>query len=1447
MQLSRNSVSPAGRLSPRRRHLTLLLSTCALGAGLILPPSLLQAQELPTGGTIAAGTGSIGTSGNTMTVTQTSHQLITNWNSFSIGSGATVNFVQPGASSMALNRVTGQDPSQILGNLNANGQVFLINPNGIAIGTSGRVQTGAFVASTLGITDSRFLAHDFTFTGSGGGITNAGEVSGAVVALIAPTVRNSGTITGDTALAAGTDVLLDFDGDGLISVEVKASTMEALAENSGLIKADGGTAILTARGASEAKKGIVNNTGTVEAKAIGSRNGRILLLGSDETHASGSLKAKFVETSAKKVKLSKTLKVETDGGDWLIDPTDINIDADMAAAIEAGLASGNVEVSTVAAGGDAGDITVSSGINWAANVLTLRADRNIAINATLNGTATAGLALHYGQGAVAAGNTASYTISAPVNLASTGSFATKLGSDGTVNSYTIITSLGAEGSTTGTDLQGIAGDLTGRYVLGSNIDASATAGWNSGTGFASLGDFNTAFSGTFEGLGHTVSGLYVNRPSTQAVGLFGVTAGASLSNFGVTGSVTGGSGVGSAVGWAANSTLSGLWSSATVAGSTGATGGLVGYMFQTTLTRSFASGDVSGGAVVGGGTLGAFGGLVGYLNSGTISQSYATGNASTVRFQVGGLVGATSSNGVIINSYATGNVSGTQGGALVGNNGGTISYSYATGTVSGNQGLFGSNSSSNVSNVFYNVDAAGTGSSPASWGKTADELLDPFLYIEDGWDFASVWGSPKAGGVPELRALSTQALYDNYIKVSGDLSRAYGDTGGFQGSLNTSITGTSVSVDVGSAITGTTNVGTYAWSDPNMVTLGLTGGLTMADFYLAFGSGGVTVTPRAVSLTGSRTYNGSTSFSASDIVLGNLANGETLTFGGTATLASKNADQYFTADTSGLSLGNGTGLASNYTFTDGLVELEVTRAVITAVGGLAVESKVYDGTTAATLDTSGAILTGMVSGDDLTFDGSAAFLNASAGTGKTVEVTIFPLTGADAANYEYDAGIGNTLQLAAAADITPKALTVTGLTGMTRTYDGTTTVTLDQSFAGLNGVILGDDVSLATALGAYADKNAGNGKIITVTGLSLSGAEAGNYTVSVTPGTVTGDVEKAVITAVSGLSAQSKVYDGGDAATLDASGAVLTGFVSGDDLTLSGSAAFLDPSAGTNKDISVYDLMLSGTDAGNYELANALGNSFNVSTNAAITPKALTLTGVSGITRTYDGTTAVTLDLTGAQLNGIILGDDVLLASLSGSYLDKNAGTGKMISLSGYLLSGLAAGNYTLTVTPGAVTGDVTQAVISSIGGIAALNKTADGTTAATLDTSGALFNGMVGGDMLSVATANGVFEDAEPGTGKTVLISGLSLGGADAVNYTLASSTATALADITPQPATPDPQVPGIPGQPGTVSRVVSSWSLFGGLFSPADQAGFLRLASLGSNPQDMTGMDLIEDERSE
>src|SRR5690606_3540675 len=131
-----------------------------------------------------------------------------------------------------------------------------------------QVRTGGFVASTLDVSDADFLAGNYRFEGIGGEIRNEGNLEGKVIALIAPTVRNEGTITGDTALAAGTDVLLDFDGDGLLSVEVNASTLQTLVENKGLIQADGGIAILTARGASEAMKGVVNNSGRIEAQTL---------------------------------------------------------------------------------------------------------------------------------------------------------------------------------------------------------------------------------------------------------------------------------------------------------------------------------------------------------------------------------------------------------------------------------------------------------------------------------------------------------------------------------------------------------------------------------------------------------------------------------------------------------------------------------------------------------------------------------------------------------------------------------------------------------------------------------------------------------------------------------------------------------------------------------------------------------------------------------------------------------------------------------------------------------------------------------------------------------------------------------------------------------------------------------------------------------------------------
>ena len=193
-------------------------------------------QELPTGGQITAGSGSIGQNGATLTVNQTSNQLVANWNTFNIGTQATVNFNQPSSSSVALNRVLSANPSYIYGNLNANGQVFLLNPSGVIFGPGSSVNVGGLVASSLSLSDANFLSGNSHFTnGAGAGsILNQGNINGTVVALIAPQVTNEGTITtpgGTTALAAGDDVSLDFTGDGLLNVNVNTADINALVAN----------------------------------------------------------------------------------------------------------------------------------------------------------------------------------------------------------------------------------------------------------------------------------------------------------------------------------------------------------------------------------------------------------------------------------------------------------------------------------------------------------------------------------------------------------------------------------------------------------------------------------------------------------------------------------------------------------------------------------------------------------------------------------------------------------------------------------------------------------------------------------------------------------------------------------------------------------------------------------------------------------------------------------------------------------------------------------------------------------------------------------------------------------------------------------------------------------------------------------------------------------------
>jgi len=144
------------------------------------------AYALPGGGSVAAGAATLSSGANTLTVNQSSQNAVLNWQSFSIAQGESVRFNQPNTGSVALNRVTGSDPSSILGSLSANGKVFLVNPNGILFGANAQVNVGGLVASTLNISDADFMAGKYSFSGPGGGtVLNQGSINanGAGLAL----------------------------------------------------------------------------------------------------------------------------------------------------------------------------------------------------------------------------------------------------------------------------------------------------------------------------------------------------------------------------------------------------------------------------------------------------------------------------------------------------------------------------------------------------------------------------------------------------------------------------------------------------------------------------------------------------------------------------------------------------------------------------------------------------------------------------------------------------------------------------------------------------------------------------------------------------------------------------------------------------------------------------------------------------------------------------------------------------------------------------------------------------------------------------------------------------------------------------------------------------------------------------------------------------------------
>ncbi|WP_168171163.1 filamentous hemagglutinin N-terminal domain-containing protein, partial [Rhodanobacter sp. B04] len=248
----------------------------------------------PTGGVVVGGSGSITQSGNQTVINQASNQLALNWNTFNLTANESVIFNQPSRFAVALNRILDQNPSQIFGRINSNGQIFLINTHGIIFGATAQLNVGGLMASTLDLTPTNFLAGNYTLNavGGGAGIVNYGllqAASGGSISLIGGSVVNNGVILanyGSINLDGADQAVLDFDGNGLINIQLtgelkqRLEADQAAVSNNGTLSATSGTVVLQASAAKNLFTDLVNNTGVINASGINTDGGVVRLIAS---------------------------------------------------------------------------------------------------------------------------------------------------------------------------------------------------------------------------------------------------------------------------------------------------------------------------------------------------------------------------------------------------------------------------------------------------------------------------------------------------------------------------------------------------------------------------------------------------------------------------------------------------------------------------------------------------------------------------------------------------------------------------------------------------------------------------------------------------------------------------------------------------------------------------------------------------------------------------------------------------------------------------------------------------------------------------------------------------------------------------------------------------------------------------------------------------------------
>ncbi|TYZ30450.1 filamentous hemagglutinin N-terminal domain-containing protein [Selenomonas caprae] len=284
----------------KQKHL--LTQGLRRGAGVVAAGAMMisgsqHGWALPQGGQVAAGAAEIAQKNVEMAIRQQSQNAIINWQSFNIGANERVNIFQPNSQAALLNRVMDGNVTQIMGALQANGRVFIVNPAGILFAPGAQVNVGSLVASTLQISNADFMAGQYAFVSQkdGGKVINKGELiakNQGLVALLGQQAENDGVIVakkGTAALAAGEAISLDFDGDGKVAVVPSKNAVEHVVTNKGLVEADGGLVFMSAAAGEALTDSVVNQEGIVRAQSLDGKGGTVAVTASVVNAKAGSV------------------------------------------------------------------------------------------------------------------------------------------------------------------------------------------------------------------------------------------------------------------------------------------------------------------------------------------------------------------------------------------------------------------------------------------------------------------------------------------------------------------------------------------------------------------------------------------------------------------------------------------------------------------------------------------------------------------------------------------------------------------------------------------------------------------------------------------------------------------------------------------------------------------------------------------------------------------------------------------------------------------------------------------------------------------------------------------------------------------------------------------------------------------------------------------------------